>query len=295
MSTPPFLLLCIRLCYIFSGELKRILIVIISIRMKTKIMVVKLSETISPVRILSGHNGEICRYGLFDRHHGVSEKQYASLNVGLAVGDLADSVKTNRKLIKGRLGASCLLSARQVHGSGIYALEKELTADLEVDGFDALITRQRGVGLVIQHADCQAILLYDPEHQTIAAVHSGWRGSVINLLGQTITVMSQKFGTDPRNIQAVISPSLGVCCAEFIHYERELPVAFQKFMTHDSHFDFWQISKQQLLSAGLQEASITLPTICTSCSNDYFSYRRACRTGNGVTGRNCSAIVLPEE
>jgi YfiH family protein len=263
--------------------------------MSTKNMVVNLSESISPVHRIPGDESIACRYGMFDRHHGVSEGQYASLNIGLAVGDPADSVKANRSLVKERLGASFLLSARQVHGAGVYQLEDTLTDDLEVDGFDALITRQRGVGLVIQHADCQAILLYDPVRQAIAAIHSGWRGSVINLLGDTIAAMSRVYGTDPQHLQAFISASLGACCAEFIHYERELPAAFQQFMTTDNHFDFWQISKQQLLSAGVQESSITLPTICTSCSNDYFSYRRACRTGNGVTGRNCSAIVLSEE
>jgi YfiH family protein len=252
-------------------------------------------ESSAHLRNFTGHNETSCRIGLFNRHHGISESVFASLNVGLSVGDDTESVMANRTLVKERLGAKCLLSARQVHGDGIYTLDDTLHADLEVDGFDALITRQRGVGLIIQHADCQAILLYDPEQQVIAAVHSGWRGSVINLVGQTITAMSQKFGTVPHDLQAVISPSLGLCCAEFTNYERELPAAFQKFMTDDFHFDFWQISKQQLLSAGLQEHSVTLPTICTSCSNDYFSYRRACRTGNGVTGRNCSAIVLPEE
>jgi hypothetical protein len=48
----------------------------------------------------------------------------------------------------------------------------------------------------------------------------------------------------------------------------------------------------QLLACGLREEAITLPTVCTSCSPDYFSYRRACRESGGVTGRNCSVIAL---
>lgn len=234
----------------------------------------------------------LCRYGLFDRHGGVSKGVYESLNVGFSVGDDAGSVQANRRLVKEQLGVKVLLSARQVHGEDIYLLANPAEEDIEVDGFDALITREPNVGLVIQHADCQAVLLYDPVREAIGTIHSGWRGSVANLVGKTVARMNREFGTDPANLQAVISPSLGPCCAEFVNYAHELPVEFHRFMDERRHFDFWRISRMQLLACGLREDGITLPTVCTSCSPDYFSYRRACRESGGVTGRNCSVITL---
>lgn len=241
-----------------------------------------------------GFENRPARYGLFDRHDGQSKGFYDSLNIGLSVGDSEEAVRANRKVVKQHLGVEYLLTARQVHGDSVYHLESMLSADVEVDGFDALITRQRNIGLAIQHADCQAVLLYDPEHEAIGAIHSGWRSSVNNILAKTVEAMSASFGTDTQNLQAVISPSLGPCCAEFINHEKELPNAFKAFMVSENYFDFWQISRWQLMCCGLKESAIRLPTTCTSCSEDYFSYRRACRESGGVTGRNCSGICLSD-
>ncbi|WP_167505948.1 peptidoglycan editing factor PgeF [Desulfosediminicola flagellatus] len=241
----------------------------------------------------SGYTPDSVRYGLFDRHNGVSEGLFSSCNIGLGVGDNPELVIENRDRVRRELGVDYLLSGRQTHGDSIFILEEPLNEDLEVDDYDAFITRQRNVGLVIQHADCQAILLYDPEHEAIGAVHSGWRGSVINLLEKTVSEMTRVFSTHPAQLRVVISPSLGPCCAEFVNFKQELPPSFHEHMVADNHFDFWQISKQQLMTCGVKEHSVTIPTICTSCSSDYFSYRRACRDGSGVTGRNCSVIALP--
>lgn len=253
------------------------------------------AKSISPIECFRGYESHPCRYGLFDRHGGVSKNHFASLNIGRSVGDRDESVTANRHLVRERLGVLSLLFARQVHGEEVYLLGEPLSEDTEVDGYDALITMQRNVGLVVQHADCQAVLLYDPERKAIGALHSGWRGSVINLIGRTIESMTDAFGTDPSQVQAVISPSLGPCCAEFVNYRTELPAEFQQFKDERDHFNFWNISKMQLVQGGLLQESITLPTSCTSCSNDYFSYRRACREVGGVAGRNCSVISLCDD
>jgi copper oxidase (laccase) domain-containing protein len=104
--------------------------------------------------------------------------------------------------------------------------------------------------------------------------------------------MTEQYGSNPADLLAAISPSLGPCCAEFINYKKELPEVFYTFMLSGDHFDFWQISRYQLCCAGLVESHIRTVGICTCCSPDYFSYRRASRTDGGVTGRNCSVIML---
>jgi len=162
----------------------------------------------------------------------------------------------------------------------------------EVEGYDALISNQPGTALMIQQADCQAVLLFDPVKNVIGAVHSGWRGTVANIIGETIMQMGRHYGTDPKNLQAGISPSLGPCCAEFVNYRKELPEAFQRYQVKNNHFDFWQISVRQLSEAGLRSVAIRKPDVCTSCSEDYFSYRRAVREGDPVCGRHGSVICL---
>ncbi|MBU1566015.1 MAG: peptidoglycan editing factor PgeF [Proteobacteria bacterium] len=229
---------------------------------------------------------------MFARHGGVSSGPYASLNIGVHVGDQPQAVATNRQLVRETLHISALLSARQVHGQGVYCLVEPISEDREVDGFDALVTNIEGVGLTIQQADCQAVLLFDPQRGVIAAIHCGWRGSVMQIVPQVVEVMARNYGTNAADLQAVISPSLGPCCAEFVNFRSELPADFQQFMVRDNYFDFWRITQAQLTSAGVAEAHIRTAGHCTCCSDDYFSYRRATRQGGGQTGRNCSVIAL---
>jgi len=236
--------------------------------------------------------GRHCRYAMFDRHGGLSSGPYASLNVGNRLGDLEEVVLENRSLVRKNLAVSRLLSAKQIHGNRIYCLTDFPPCDQEVEGFDALITDLADVGLMIQQADCQAVLLFDPVREVIAAVHCGWRGSVEGLLGRVVAVMAERYGTVPQDLQAVISPSLGPCCAEFINYRQELPEEFRQFMVRANYFDFWAISRYQLERAGMSGQRVRVAGVCTCCSDDYFSYRRATRKGNGLTGRNCSVIAL---
>ena len=228
----------------------------------------------------------------FNRHQGRSEARFTSLNCSFGVGDQVQNVQANRDLIKRHLQIDRLVSARQIHGDAIFRIEEVPASDEEIEDVDALMTDKRGVGLMIQHADCQAVLLHDPVQSAIAAIHCGWRGSVIGILEKTVRMMRSCYDSNPHNITAAISPSLGPCCAEFINHQRELPAAFQKFQTRDNYFDFWEISRSQLMKTGLLPENIKVAAICTACNPDYFSYRRATRRGDGITGRNGSVIAL---
>jgi len=233
-----------------------------------------------------------CSYVSTNRHGGAGKGIFSTNNMSYGVGDEVVTVTENRRLLKRQLRLDALLSAKQNHGTEVFCLTETLQTDLEVSGFDALVTDKTDVGLMIQQADCQAVLLYDPVQSVIAAVHCGWRGSVKNILAQTIAVMASEYGVNPADLLGRISPSLGPCCAEFVHYQSELPEEFTVFMIRNNYFDFWQISRQQLMSAGMAGERIATAGICTCCSMDYYSYRRACRENEGRTGRNSSVIYL---
>ena len=231
-------------------------------------------------------------HGAFSRYGGVSKPPFDSHNISFGVGDSFESVKSNRQAIKRYLKFDHLVSARQVHGDKVHVVSEPVDNDIRVEDCDALVTNIPRVGLLIGHADCQPVLLYDTLHKVVAAIHSGWRGSVVNIIAATITVMQKQFQTDPANLVAGVGPSLGPCCSEFVNYRSELPRSFQQFQVKDNHFDFWQISHNQLQQCGVKKSSIFIAGICTSCSPDYFSYRRARRQGTGITGRNGTAIAL---
>ena len=231
---------------------------------------------------------------IFNRHSGVSPAPYDSLNVSFGVNDDAEHVHKNRTLIQNTLNITTLISATQVHGTEILILDKNTTNLLEssathehYDGYDAFISNIPGVALMVQQADCQAVLLFDPIQKVVANIHCGWRGSVDNIIGKVVAAMAATFGVNPENLLAGISPSLGPCCAEFVNYKTELPEAFWPYQVKPNYFDFWTISKNQLQEADVQAGNIEIPSICTACNSDWFSHRR-----NKETGRFCSVIGL---
>lgn len=231
----------------------------------------------------------LCRFdGLFHavscRDGGHSPPPYDGMNLSTGVGDDAHAVKANRRYLQ-RLTGGVHVYARQNHGTGVHVITRETTRD--PNGIltapvpaDALVTDVRGVHLVIQTADCQSVMLYDPRNGVVANIHSGWRGSVANIIARTIGVMRERFGCDPARMTAAIGPSLGPCCAEFINYAAEIPASLWAYRVGRHHFDFWQISRRQLADTGVPPAQVHTAGICTRCNPHlFYSYRAARQTG----------------
>jgi len=229
------------------------------------------------------------RHGFFTRQGGVSSEPYRSLNLSLTVGDRPEAVAENRRLVQEALGLDFLASASQVHGrrEAVVAENPEDPVG-EMEAADILLTDRPGVGLLIKQADCQAVALYDPGRRVVAIVHCGWRGQVQNVLAEAVTRLRVRFGCRPPDLYAVVSPSLGPCCAEFLNFRREFPPEFWPYQVRPNYFDLWRLSRDQLLAAGLKPERLDLAGLCTRCRNDeFFSYRR-----DGVTGRQGTVIGL---
>jgi len=234
---------------------------------------------------------ERIRHAVFTRHGGFSRGRFASLNVSYGVGDPPASVHRNRDKMRRILNTPALAFARQVHGTGVRVVSAN-----NLGGFcgprpptaDALVTDMKGVFVGIQVADCQPVLLWDPVRKAVANVHSGWRGSIRNIVGHTVAVMQERLGSKPADMIAAIGPSLGPCCSEFVNYRQEIPKRFWRYKDSADRFDFWAVTRDQLQTAGLDPANIACSHICTRCNTDqFFSYR-----GEGVTGRFAAVIGL---
>ncbi len=236
-------------------------------------------------------------HAVFTRHGGVSSPPYDSLNTAFDNGDRPEAVQRNLERVASWTGLECLATTRQVHGDAVLLIDEDAIRTWEAiseNGFrllrgpeaDAMVTDRPGVGLMIRIADCQAVFLVDPVKKVVANVHNGWRGSVQNILGRVVTVMKQHYGCRPEDIRAAVSPSLGPCCAEFRNFEDELPESFWTFQVRPMYFDFWQITRHQLMAAGVSPKHIFTAGHCTVCRSDrYFSYRK-----NKVTGRMAAVI-----
>ncbi len=62
--------------------------------------------------------------------------------------------------------------------------------------------------LAIYVADCAAIYLADPIAGVIALLHSGKKGSELNILGEAVAKMSRNYGTNPADLICVLSPCI---------------------------------------------------------------------------------------
>jgi len=195
---------------------------------------------------------------------------------------------------RGGLPADGFAYARQVHGAGLAVA----TRAGSVGQADVLMTDRPGLPLAIFTADCLPIVVYDPPNRRLAMAHAGWRGTVESAARVAVEALV-KAGGRPEAFLAAIGPSIGPCC-----YEVDRPVIDRlgavfpgvsgdwvtatrpgKWM-----LDLWKANEDQLREAGLIEARIDNPRLCTACRADlFFSYRR----GRGE-GRLVALAALPE-
>ena len=102
-----------------------------------------------------------------------------------------------------------VVQAHQVHGDRVAVVRSAALTREDLEGFDALITDVPGLAVGARTADCIPVLMYDPVHRAVAAVHSGWKGTVLKIAAKTLAAMSGEFGTRSADILAVIGPGIG--------------------------------------------------------------------------------------
>jgi YfiH family protein len=136
---------------------------------------------------------------------------------------------------------------------------------------DALITDRIGFVLSVRTADCVPILIADPAHHAVAAVHAGWRGTAAEIVTKTLSEMSKFFDTVPRNVFVAIGPAIGACCFEV---GPEVAVEFGH-PAEKTHIDLIETNRRQALNVGVPEGQVTVAGRCTRCEPTLFhSFRR---------------------
>ena len=145
--------------------------------------------------------------------HARSKPPESVLNLGFSEWDERASVEQNRRRFQKALGGRTmtLLALSQIHSDIIHVVRSAPEHPLQGD---ALVTATPGLLLAVQTADCIPILLADPEHRIVAAIHAGWRGTLKRIAEKTVGRMRMLFGTRPENIIAALGPGIGRCCYE---------------------------------------------------------------------------------
>lgn len=134
------------------------------------------------------------------RAGGVSSGSYASLNLGLHVGDRPECVAANRDRLATQLDlpqAPHWLD--QVHGTRILDLDRG-----DRGSADGAVTRAAGVVLAVMTADCLPVLLATADGSAIGVAHAGWRGLADGVLEQAVAALAD----DPAQIVAWLGPAI---------------------------------------------------------------------------------------
>jgi len=238
---------------------------------------------------------------------GGSRTPFDSLNLSYNVGDEENRVAENRKIILNALNIDyrTTVNAQQVHKEKISIVK---TKDKGKGAFkysrgiaqtDALMTDIPGIPLVMCFADCVPIFILDPVKKVIALIHSGRKGTELELALKTLFKMKKIFNVNPQSCLAAIFPSIGACC---YHIKEENKID-NYWLKKDKNKNL-QISRQnkngwsldlkkanygQLIEGGVEKKNIFISEICTADHPElFFSYRR----DKGITGRMAAIFML---
>ena len=217
------------------------------------------------------------------RNGGSSDGAYASLNLGAFTNDLKEAVQRNKELLYTDLGINGdqIASSFQCHGNEVL----NVVEPGYYEGFDALITNKKKIFLQILVADCTPMLLFDPIHEVIAAIHAGWRGTANAIVQKTLDKMNLHFQTNPSDCFAYV----GTCISQaFFEVDEDVAVYFdQEFYVFDKEknkyfIDLKACNTRALSDAGLIKNHIAISPFCTVKNNNlFFSHRYE----KGTTGR----------
>lgn len=219
------------------------------------------------------------------RDGGVSQGEFASLNLAFHVGDDAEAVRENRRALGLALGydPAALVAAQQVHGvdcrivTGVERGHGAFNGAGALADCDALVVSEPDIPVLIMVADCAPILLVDPVKKVLAAVHAGWRGAVGDIAANAVEMMVREFGSELGDITAGIGPCLCVECLEVgEEVAAQVPGAgvVRRADWVKPHLDLRAIIHEDIAGAGVSPGQIETMPHCPRCQNErFFSHR----------------------
>lgn len=216
------------------------------------------------------------------RHGGVSQGNYASLNLGTHLADDHAAVLENRR----RFRSQCGLPAEprwlsQVHGTTVAVEDTPTTAD-------AAFTRESAVVCAVMTADCLPVLFVSTDGSELAVAHAGWRGLNAGVLEATVG----EFLSPPADLLAWFGPAIsqaayevgGEVRAAFLRNDAAAADCFIENQHGRWQADLYALARQRLTRAGITQ--VFGGNFCTYAdSGRFFSYRR-----DGECGRMASFI-----
>ncbi len=231
------------------------------------------------------------RHGFSTRLGGVSRGYFSSLNLSFTRGDEEERVRENFERIGKAMGflTENLVFSHQTHTTHVQVVGKRergcgFTHPLPYQDVDGLVTGESGLVLTAFFADCVPLFFVDPKKRVIGLSHSGWRGTAGKIGRETIRVMKEEFGCDPKDILTGVGPSICQSCYEvsedvISRFRQEFQECDWESLFYEKgegkyQLNLWKANELVLLEAGITPAHICITDICTCCNpNVLFSHR----------------------
>ena len=213
--------------------------------------------------------------------------------------DSPERVGENRRRFLAALDMenATLITLNQIHSDKVHVVTDRSVSELAIEG-DALITQEKNVAIAIKTADCFPLLLVDPVHRAVGAVHSGWRGTLSNIVSCAIEEMSRYFNSDPTEIMVALGPGIRDCCFEvdedvarlFMEaYPEIIPALPISGRPGKFSVNLAKILHAQLTRVGVPTRNQYDLGICPCCNTrEFFSYRAE----GTSSGRMMSIITI---
>jgi polyphenol oxidase len=248
-----------------------------------------MSPTVPPTAAWASFAGHRVDALVTTRDGGVSGGAYASLNLGLTVGDDPDLVAENRRRAVTALGldlADCVF-AHQVHGRAVAVVgdadrgRGTLALD-DAPACDALVTATPGLGLAALAADCLTLVLYDPGAHLLGVAHAGWRGTAAGVAAAAVEAMVG-LGASPGAVLAALGPAIPAARYQVGDEVAEAvrdglgPADGAAVLAPDGpghwRLDLAEANRRSLVAAGVEPGRIEAPGLVTGPGTSYFSDR----------------------
>lgn len=240
-------------------------------------------------------------HGFSTRMGGVSRGDCATMNLSFERGDNEEAVRTNYELFGAAVGfcTDSLVFSQQTHTTNVRVVTEEdrgkgFLKERDYTDVDGLITNVSGITLATFYADCVPLFFVDPVHRAIGLSHSGWKGTVGKIGKITVEMMTETYGTDPKDVLAAIGPSICQSCYEV---SEDVIKAFreafeERFWTElfygkeDGKYqlDLWRANELIFEEAGILPGHYSTTNLCTCCNPGYLFSHRASHGKRGNLG-----------
>lgn len=246
---------------------------------------------------------DFLNHGYTTRKGGFSREPYEGLNMGLFTKDEQSRVAQNHARAAQIFGYDLgeAIFSNQIHEDGIAVVDASFKGTAfwlgrRALGTDAMITNLPKRPLVAFFADCAGIFIADPVNRAVGIAHAGWKGTAKEIGRKTLQAMERTYGTRASDCLAAVGPSIGPCCFEVKWDVAEVfadlygeAVVRKKEGKDRWMVDLWEANRLQLAKAGIDEKSIEVAGLCTSCRGDlFYSHRR----DGAATGRMAGFVEI---